>query len=185
MDRDYSHLDIPDFLRNQSNETPDIRPRRDAISKVEQMSTETTAEITKPKVPVKSKANGAAKPAVKAATKAAGKPKAKAAAKPPAKAKTAPKATAKAAPKASKPKGEATKLDKWGIREGTAKSKAVEMYASKAGATLNEVKDAVGSIQLNVLKGLEAEGHLVTSKKEKLDGKRPVTRYWIKFKKPE
>ena len=177
MDRDYSHLDIPDFLRNQSNETPDIRPRRDAISKVEQMSTETTAEITKPKVPVKSKANGAAKPAVKAATKAAGKPKAKAAAKPPAKAKTAPKATAKAAPKASKPKGEATKLDKWGIREGTAKS--------KAGATLNEVKDAVGSIQLNVLKGLEAEGHLVTSKKEKLDGKRPVTRYWIKFKKPE
>lgn len=183
-DPDYSHLEIPDFLRVQSNLTPDIRHEPVASSKVEPMSTETTVETPKPKAKPPANANGAAKPARKAPVKAAGKPKAKAAAKLPAKAKAAPKALKKPA-KATAPKGPPAKLDKWGIREGTAKSKAVEMYASKGGATLNEVKAVVGSVQLNVLKGLEAEGHLVTTKREKLDGARTCTRYFLKFKKPE
>lgn len=162
-------LDIPPFLLRDANNQAEFM----------RMSTEATVETTKPKAKPAPKANGAAKPAAKAAVKAADKPKAKAAAKPAAKAKAAPKATAKA----SKPKAEGGKKDKWGFREGSAKSKAVEMYTSKAGATLNEVKAAVGSIQLNVLKSLEAEGHTVIQKKEQLEGQRPITRYWLKAKK--
>lgn len=168
-------LDIPAFLL------------RDAGNKAEYMKMATTeVEETKSR-PAKSvaKANGAAKPAKaapKAAVKAADKPKAKAAAKPAAKAK-APAKAPKAAAKVAKPKTEAGKKDKWGLREGSAKSKAVELYAAKGGATLKEVEEAVGSVQLNVLNALEAEGHEVTRKKEQRDGERPVTRYFLKMKK--
>lgn len=132
----------------------------------------------------KAKANGAAR----APVKAAGKAKAKADAAVPAKAKTAPKATVKAAkgsakPKAAKPKAEGSKKDAFGFREGSAKSKAAALYAAKAGATLEEVKEAVGSIQLNVLNGLEAEGYEVKRVKEEREGRRPATRYFLKTKK--
>lgn len=180
-DDDLSHLDIPDFLRHQSNDASN--PNR---SRVEQpMSTEVASEVVKPKAKPAAKANGAAKP-TKPAVKAADKPKAKAAAKAPAKAKTAPKATAKPAKAkpAAKAKAESTaKKDKWGFREGSAKSQAVAMYAAKGGATLEEVKEAVGSVQLNVLKALEELGHEVIQKKEAREGKRAVTRYYLKMKK--
>lgn len=176
-------LDIPDFLRYQDDHPFAARfhkrPQPGAPRRAPLMSTEASTEVTKPKAKAPAKANGAAKPAAKAATKATGKPKAKAAAKPAAKAKNAPKATTKAA----KPKAEGAKKDKWGFREGSAKSKAVAMYAAKGGATLNEVKDEVGSVQLNVLKALEAEGHEVIQKKEQREGQRPVTRYFLKMKK--
>lgn len=175
-------LDIPAFLLRDANNTAEFM----------KMAT-TEVEDTKSR-PAKStsKANGVTKPAKaapKAAVKATDKPKAKAAAKAPVKAKApakAPKAAVKAdkAPKAPKaPKAEGAKKDKWGFREGSAKSKAVEMYAAKGGATLEEVKEVVGSVQLNVLNALEAEGHEVTRKKEQRDGQRPVTRYTLKFKK--
>lgn len=183
-------LDIPDFLRYQDDHPLAARfhkrPQPGAKPRAPFMSTVESTEVTKPKAKPAAKANGAAKPA-KAAVKAADKPKAKAAGKAPAKAKTAPKATAKpakATAKAVKPKGESTaKKDKWGFRDGSAKSKAVAMYAAKGGATLEEVKEAVGSVQLNVLKALEELGHEVIQKKEAREGKRAVTRYYLKAKK--
>lgn len=186
---DYSHLDIPDFLRNQSNLTPDIPKAlvRDANNRAPFMSNVESEIPAKAKAKAPVKANGAAKPAAKAAVKAADKPKAKAAAKPAAKAKAAPKATAKPAKaktaKVAKPKAEGAKKDKWGFREGSAKSEAVKMYSTKQGATLEEVKEAVGSVQLNVLKALEELGHEVIQKKEQREGQRPITRYWLKAKK--
>lgn len=181
-------LDIPDFLRYQDDHPLAVRfhkrPQPGATSRAPFMSTVESTEVTKPKAKPVSKANGAAKP--KAAVKAADKPKAKAAAKAPAKAKNAPKATAKAAKgkPTAKPRAESTaKKDKWGFRDGSAKSKAVAMYAAKGGATLEEVKEAVGSVQLNVLKALEELGHEVTQKKEAREGKRAVTRYHLKAKK--
>lgn len=172
MEDDKPHpLDIPAFLL------------RDANNRAPFMDNVPSTETAKPKAKAPAKANGAAKPAAKQAAKrpakAADKPKTKAAAKPPAKVKNAPKA----AVKASKPKGEPAKKDKWGFREGSAKSKAVALYAAKGGATLGEVKEAVGSVQLNVLKALEAEGHEVIQKKEQREGQRPVTRYFLKMKK--
>jgi len=171
---DNNPLDIPAFLvRDASNRAP-------FMSNVE-------SDAPAKSRPAKTvKANGAAKPTAKATVKAADKPKAKAAAKPAAKAKTAPKAAAKpakATAKASKPKADGAKKDKWGFREGSSKSQAVALYAAKGGATLEEVKAAVGSVQLNVLNALEAEGHEVVRKKEVREGKRPATRYFLKAKK--
>lgn len=166
-------LDIPAFLL------------RDANNVAEYMKMATTETENTKSRPAKSlpKANGVAKlakAAPKAVVKAADKPKTKAVTKPAAKAK-APAKPAKAVAKA--PKAEAGKKDKWGLREGSAKSQAVALYSAKGGATLEEVKEAVGSIQLNVLNALEDDGHEVTRKKEQREGQRPVTRYFLKMKK--
>lgn len=164
-------LDIPTFLK------------RDANNKAEFMMSESVdvESESRPAKSAKAKANGAAP------VKAAGKAKAKAVAKAPAKAKTAPKATAKAAKapaKVAKPKAESkVERDAWGFRKGSAKSDAVAMYSRKSGATLSEVKDKVGSIQLNVLNALEADGHKVERKKEERKGQRPATRYFLTAKK--
>lgn len=167
-------LDIPAFLKR------DVTTRRAPY-----MSESVEPEVeSRPAKSVKAKANGAAQPAVKAA----GKPKAKAVAKAPAKAKTAPKATVKAAKapakaKVAKPKAESTvEKDMWGFRKGSSKSQAAVMYARKSGATLEEVKEKVGSVQLNLLKGLEEDGHTVERKKEKVGDARAVTRYFLKAK---
>lgn len=89
------------------------------------------------------------------AKKAKSKPKAKAA-----------KPAAKKAKAAAKPvKGKAKRrdinpdlVDAYGFRKGTIKSKAAAMYARKDGATLAEVKKALGSVQYNVIKQLEEKG---------------------------
>lgn len=130
------------------------------------------------------KPNGAAKPAPKAVKKAAGKPKAKAAPKAPAK-KAAPKAVKKAAKAPAKkgPRKPPAEKDQFGLRKGSAKSEAAAMYARKSGATLAEVKDKVGSIQLNVLNALEEAGHKVEREKVERKGERPVTRYRLIAKK--
>jgi len=158
-------LAIPSFLKRDGNNRAEFM----SMSEVEVEKSESRPAKAAPKA----KANGASKPAVKAAPKAA-----KAA-------KTAPKATAKAAKapdkaKVAKPKAE---TDAFGLRKGSAKSEAAAMYARKSGATLEEVKERVGSIQLNVLKGLEAEGYTVEKEKETREGQRPVTRYWLSGKK--
>ncbi len=166
-------LDIPNFLL------------RDANNKAEfmRMATDSVVESRPAKsVPKASdKSNGEDKAPVKAAGKSVKK-----AAKAKVRAKTAPKVTAKATKtplkaKVAKPKA-ATKVEKdvWGFRKGSAKSKAIAMYARKSGATLEEVKTAVGSIQLNVLNSLEENGKLVERIKEQRKGQRPVTRYFLK-----
>ena len=180
-------LDIPSFLK------------RDANNKSEFMSvsnsdvSEDVGEAVKPKVV---KPNGASKPTVKAskakpvkaATKAADKPKAKPAAKAPAKAKAAPKAAAKASkgsekPKAVKAKAVSADKDQFGLRKGTTRSEAAALYSRKNGATLAEVKERLGSVQLNVLVKLEGEGYTVERIKEKRKGDtRPATRYILKAK---
>jgi len=169
-------LDIPTFLK------------RDANNKAEFMYMSEAMEETAPKAKAKAKAPGQGKWAAKPPVKAAGKPKVAKAVKVAAKAKAAPKATVKAAkgsekPKVAKPKAEGVKKDAWGFREGSAKSQAVALYAAKAGATLEEVKEAVGSVQLNVLNGLEEAGHEVKRVKEEREGQRSVTRYFLKMKK--
>lgn len=122
-------------------------------------------------------------PKVKAPKKAPAKKAVKAKAKPEKAEKPAKKATAAKAPdkaKAAKPKAEKkakAEKDQWGLRKGSSKSEAAAMYARKNGATLDEVKDKIGSIQLNVLKELEAEGHKVEREKIERKGKRPLTRY--------
>ena len=173
LDRDdLSHLAIPDFLLRDDN--------NQLVNKRMSESVETGTETAPPKA----KANGAAKPAPKAAAKAAGKPKAKAAAKAPAK-KAAPKAAkkaAKAAP-AKAPRKAPAEKDEFGLSKGSAKSQAAAMYARKNGATLAEVKEKVGSIQLNVLNALEEAGHTVEREKVERKGERPVTRYRLIAKK--
>ena len=86
------------------------------------------------------------------------------------------KAVAKAKAKVTKPKAE---KDAYGLRKGSLKSLAAAMYARKNGATLEEVKDKVGSTQLNVLTELEAAGYGVKQEKQKRKGKRDVFRYWL------
>ena len=172
MGKEPEQLEIPAFLK-----------RDDSTNRAEFMSMAESVEVQKEsrpaKTPAKAKANGAEKPASKA--------QAKGAAKPVKAAKTAPKATAKPAKapekaKAAKPKADKAEKAQFGLRKGSAKSDAAAMYARKSGATLEEVKDRVGSIQLNVLKGLEAEGFVVEKEKEAREGARAVTRYFLKAK---
>lgn len=180
--KDKDPLDIPDFLK------------RDAInqSEITRMSSdETQIEENRPAKTVKPKAvkaNGHDKAPAKAIIKATGKPKAKKAGKVAAKAAKPPKAVKKAAKatpkaKAAKPRSEPLEKDAYGFRKGSHKSKAIAMYARKNGATLDEVQEVVGSVQLNCLKALEEEGYVVERNKEKRAGARPITRYILKPKK--
>ena len=108
--------------------------------------------------------------------------KANGADKAPAKVKAAPKAK-KAASKAPKVKAKARKADPakrddYGYRNGSLKSQAMAMYASKKGATLVEVKAKLKSVQLNGLMALHGKrGFKVVKTKEAGDGPRQVTRY--------
>ena len=96
------------------------------------------------------------------------------------KAKASKEAKAKKAPKSSM---KSTEKDKFGLRKGSARSEAAAMYARKSGATLAEVEERVGSIQLNVLTALAKNGWEVEKDAEKRAGGRPVTRYWIRAAK--
>jgi len=112
-----------------------------------------------------------AKPAknkpVRAAVKATGKPKAK---------------VARGA-KARKPRTlDPAKLDQFGLRKGSIKSQAAAMYASKKGATLNEVKEALESTQFNVLTELEGKGFKITRTQVPGIGARQATKYHLSAK---
>lgn len=174
-----AYLDIPAFLKGNVSNTAES---------MNMAMSETVEDATpKPKV-VKAKATAKANGHAKPPAKATGKLKAAKVVKVAAKAKAAPKVKAKAAkgsekPKVAKPKAEGAKKDAWGFREGSAKSQAVALYAAKGGATLEEVKAAVGSVQLNVLNSLEEAGHEVKRNKEEREGQRSVTRYFLKMKK--
>ncbi len=176
---DDDQLAIPSFLKRDSS------TNRAAFM----TDSETDTEIEKTELaPAKTKVKAASSNGHdKAPVKAKGKAKAKATMKP-AKVKTAPKATKKAAKaiakaKAAKPKAKNTaERDLYGLRKDSIKSKAASLYARKSGATLEEVKEVLGSVQLNVLVGLEAAGHKVEKKRVERDGQRPVTRYYLKNK---
>jgi hypothetical protein len=75
----------------------------------------------------------------------------------------------------SKPAKAPAGMDEFGIRLGTKKSKAAAMYAAGSGATLNEVKMALGQIHYNVLSQLEAKGFKVDRVME--GDKKRITRY--------
>lgn len=80
-------------------------------------------------------------------------------------------------------RGKPAELDEFGFRKGTIRSKAAQLYASAKGATLDEVKKKLGSVQYNMLTALKERGFKVTTKE--IDGKnnRPATRYFLKSKK--
>jgi hypothetical protein len=71
-------------------------------------------------------------------------------------------------------------LDAYGYRKGSLKSQAAGMYSSKHGATLAEVKDALGSVQLNVLSDLREKGYKIEREKERGPDGRQTTRYYVK-----
>jgi hypothetical protein len=135
---------------------------------------EAEAPAAKPK-PVK-----ADKPAKKATANGASKPKAEAKAKPAAKAAPA-KATAKPAKGKAKAerKQDPAKLDAFGFRKESIKSKAAALYAKGKGATLADVKEALGSVQFNLLTELKEKGYEVEESEVKNTNGRMVTRYKI------
>ena len=169
MSDEKDNLDIPDFLKRKAPVKAAAVGTELIMSEDEVVETETVEAPVAPAKPrkVKAKANGTAKPAVKAAPKAA-----KAVKKAAKVAKAAPKAkrTSKA-PKA------AVALDAFGLKAGSLKSKAAAMYATKKGATTGEIKATLGSVQFNVLTTLKKRGHTVTKTLEKGDGTRKILRY--------
>lgn len=76
-------------------------------------------------------------------------------------------------------KRDPAKLDQFGFRKDSLKSRAALMYASKKGATLGEVKDALKSTQFNVLRELEERGLKVERTPVSGEADRKVTRYHV------
>lgn len=144
----------------------------------------TPATETPAKAPSKAPKVPKRKPAKKASPNN-GPAKAKGA-KAPAK-KAAPKATAKPAKgKAKKPVTERqrdpAKLDQWGFRKDSIKSKAAAMYAKGNGATLAQVKEVVGSVQFNLLTELQERGFKIEIDEIKSAKGRMVNRYKLHAK---
>lgn len=71
------------------------------------------------------------------------------------------------------------KLDQFGFRLGSKKSKAAAMYGSKNGATLAETKKALKSTQYNVLTELESKGYKIKRTPDSGDEDRKVTRFHL------
>lgn len=140
------------------------KPRYAASEEAGAAEAETEAPKAKATPKVKAKANG------KATVKASAKPAAKAAPAKPAKAKGKAAAEHKVDP---------DKVDAYGFRKGSIKSKAAAMYAKGKGATLNEVKVALGSVQFNLLNDVKEKGFKVETTEVKGHIGRMVTRYKI------
>lgn len=187
-DKSNDPLDIPAFLKRDADNRAEFMNMSEveqanvdaAMNKASKAPPKLNGAAAPEKAPKVAKASAKAKAPVKAAAKAPVKAKGAAKTAKPAKVAAKAKAPSKA-PKAAK--GEEVLKDKYGLRVGSMKSRAAAMYATTEGATLVEVKDVLGSIQLNVLKDLEEEGWNVVQKKETREGQRPVTRYWLKGKK--
>jgi cell division septation protein DedD len=126
---------------------------------------ETEAEASAPK-PKASKPKVKVAKTVAKAAKAAKAPEASAA-----KGNGTPKAARK--PRTTDP----AKLDQFGLRLGSLKSKAAAMYATKNGATLDEVKEALDSTQFNVLTELGKKGFKIDKTAVSGKAERKVTKY--------
>ncbi len=131
---------------------------------------EAVAEPAPAAVPAKATSgNGRAKPAKQAKAKAM---KAK-----PAKAKAVKAKPAKRAKGKAARQRDPAKLDMFGFRLGSIKSQAAALYAKGRGATLSEVKDAVGSVQFNLIAELEGRGFKFDRSEVKGLGPKMATRY--------
>jgi hypothetical protein len=104
-------------------------------------------------------------------------PKAKVKAKTNGKAKVVKKA--KPAKKRAARKVDESKLDQFGFRLDSKKHKAAVMYASKKGATLNEVKKVLKSTQFNLLNEVEKRGFKIKRVPVAGANGRTVTRFHI------
>jgi hypothetical protein len=99
--------------------------------------------------------------------------------------KASPKARAigkavKAVAKASKPRNvDPAKLDRFGLRLNSLKSRAAALYAAKRGATLADVREAVGSTQFNVITELEGRGFKIQRDQVQGKGAKMATRYHL------
>ena len=71
------------------------------------------------------------------------------------------------------------KLDQFGFRLGSKKSKAAAMYGSKNGATLAETKKALKSVQYNVLSELVEKGYKIKRSVDTGDENRKITRFHL------
>lgn len=82
-----------------------------------------------------------------------------------------------------KARGPVLPLDDFGFRKGSIRSKAAALFSRPQGATLNEIKAKLGSVQYNTLAELKNKGFKVTSKEEDGKSNRPQTRFWLHLKK--
>lgn len=176
--------DMPEFLITDAKARDEAR-KMQKLEKTYAASEDVgTAEVEqqKPHIPAKrAKANGKdnGKPLKAAAKPKATKPKvAKAKAAKPAETTVKAKGKGKAATRAPRT-ADPTKLDEFGLRKGSLKSRAAAMYASKKGATLTEVSAKLESTQFNVITQLVAKGWKLRTTKEAGDGPRQITRYFL------
>jgi hypothetical protein len=174
---------IPDFLRRKEEVKPEVPVTPSKKVEVTPMRTDDEAadatETEAPAKPAKApKASKPRKPAAKAAGKGNGKAPVKAKGKALAKA-AAPAKPAKAKAKTAKAERvrDPAKLDAFGFRKESIKSKAAAMYAKGKGATLAEVKEELGSVQFNLLTELQGKGHKVDKSEVKSASGRMITRY--------
>ena len=166
---------IPAFLRREvCNSEKEVLPMKtDEEADASELPGEAPAKAPKKATPrkpaVKAKGNGKGNGATphKASAKAA----AKASAKP-----------VKGKAKRAAPVRDPAKLDVYGFRKGTIKSKAAAMYAKGKGCTLGDVKEALGSVQFNLLTELKDNGFKVDTAEVKNAAGRVVTRYKIQPK---
>ena len=102
-----------------------------------------------------------------------------------ARSKPARKLKAKGKPRAKAAKrriSDPAKVDQFGLRKGSIKSRAASIYSRGKGATLADVRDAVGSTQFNVLSELKKRGYKIQKSSAK-GQHRAVTRYHLIPKK--
>jgi hypothetical protein len=128
------------------------------------------------------KTNGHSEPALRPKIKRKAKSKPAVKAKPKAKAKVKEAKAPKVKTKGKKAKVrnvDQSKLDRFGFRLGSKKSKAASMYAAKKGATLLEVKKALKSNQFNLLTELEEKGFEIKRIMTPGTNGRQITRFQI------
>lgn len=163
--------DLPKALvrdKNNESELTKMAKGKVEVAKAPDSAIATEEAEAPARKPVKAKANGHAK-----------ETKPLKAEKPVKAAKAEKPAKAKAQAERKKRTVDPAKLDKFGFRKGSIKSNAAAIYAKGKGATLAEVKEAVGSNQFNLLTEVEARGHTVQKTPVDGEGNRKVTRYKI------
>jgi hypothetical protein len=187
---------IPDFLKREPAPAIQQVPQQELP-----MRTDDEAGVAEPDTPdappakpdkpkrKRSPKPAADKPAKAAPKKAAGNGKGNGHAA----VKQAAKGTKTAAGKVAKPtkgkvaakgtrKRDPAKLDQWGFRKDSIKSKAAAIYAKGKGATLADVKEAIGSVQFNLLTELKASGFKVEVDEVKGPTGRIINRYKLHAK---
>ncbi len=76
-------------------------------------------------------------------------------------------------------KRRSTERDEFGFVEGSINSMAAKLYAREEGATTAEIKNRLGSPQLNLFKVVVKKGYTIKKEQTKTEEGRKVTRYFI------